>query len=132
MINPLKHIRIIHGAFGIISAVSVQLSLAGTIDKPNVIFILIDDGGYTGLGCYGSPFYETPNIDRLASQGIRFTDAYASCPVSSPTRSSILTGKYTVNTGITDFIPGRQNNEKLYCLPTERLKIGRASCRERV
>ncbi len=76
--------------------------------KPNVIFILLDDFGYTDLGCYGSKFYETPNIDRLASQGVRFTDAYAACPVSSPTRASILTGRYPVNTGITDWIPGRQ------------------------
>jgi len=76
--------------------------------KPNIIFILLDDFGYSDLACYGSRFYETPNIDRLASQGIRFTNAYASCPVSSPTRASILTGRYPVNTGITDWIPGRQ------------------------
>lgn len=76
--------------------------------KPNVILILLDDFGYTDLACYGSRFYETPNIDRLASQGIRFTDAYASCPVSSPTRAALMTGKYPVTTGITDWIPGRQ------------------------
>ena len=76
--------------------------------KPNVIFILLDDFGYTDLGCYGSKFYETPNIDRLSRQGIRFTDAYAACPVSSPTRASIMTGRYPVKTGITDWIPGRQ------------------------
>jgi arylsulfatase A-like enzyme len=76
--------------------------------KPNVIFILLDDFGYTDLGCYGSKFYETPNIDRLASQSVKFTDAYAACPVCSPTRASIMTGRYPVNTGITDWIPGRQ------------------------
>lgn len=76
--------------------------------KPNVIFILMDDFGYTDLACYGSRYYETPNIDRLARQGIRFTNAYAACPVSSPTRAALMTGKYTVNTGITDWIPGRQ------------------------
>jgi len=76
--------------------------------KPNVIFILLDDYGYTDLCCYGSKFYETPNIDRLASEGIRFTDAYAACPVSSPTRAALMTGKYPVNTGVTDWIPGRQ------------------------
>ena len=53
-------------------------------------------------------YYETPNIDRLAQEGVRFTDAYAACPVSSPTRASIMTGRYPVNTGITDWIPGRQ------------------------
>lgn len=72
--------------------------------KPNVIIILLDDYGYTDLGCYGSKFYETPNIDRLASEGIRFTDAYAACPVSSPTRAALMTGKYPVNTGVTDWI----------------------------
>src|SRR5512139_3172956 len=76
--------------------------------KPNVIFILLDDFGYADLGCYGSKFYEPPNIDRFASQNVRFTDAYAACPVSSPTRAAIMTGRYPVNTGITDWIPGRQ------------------------
>jgi arylsulfatase A-like enzyme len=95
------------------AAVSIPVSvllLTGKPEapKPNVIFILLDDYGYTDLGCYGSKFYETPNIDRLASQGLRFTNAYAACPVSSPTRASIMTGRYPVNTGITDWIPGRQ------------------------
>lgn len=91
--------------------------------KPNVIFILLDDFGYSDLGCYGSKYYLTPNIDKLAKQGVRFTDAYAACPVSSPTRASILTGKYPVNTGITDWIPGRQQSnsgspsDKLIALP---------------
>ena len=91
--------------------------------KPNIIFILLDDFGYTDLGCYGSKFYETPNIDRLASQSIKFTDAYAACPVCSPTRASIMTGRYPVNTGITDWIPGRQASnsgsptDKLIALP---------------
>lgn len=91
--------------------------------KPNVIFILLDDYGYTDLGCYGSKYYLTPNIDRLAKQGVRFMDAYAACPVSSPTRASIMTGKYPVNTGITDWIPGRQASnsgsatDKLIALP---------------
>jgi arylsulfatase A-like enzyme len=72
--------------------------------KPNLIFILIDDLGWRDLGCYGSTFYETPNLDRLASQGMRFSDAYASCPVCSPTRASVMTGKYPATVGITDWI----------------------------
>jgi arylsulfatase A-like enzyme len=76
--------------------------------RPNFVFILVDDLGWTDLGCYGSTFYETPHIDRLASNSMRFSDAYAACPVCSPTRASILTGKYPVRTGITDWIPGRQ------------------------
>ena len=70
-------------------------------DKPNVIFILADDLGAHDLGCFGSTFYETPNIDRLANRGTRFTQAYAASPLCSPTRSSILVGQYPARTGIT-------------------------------
>ena len=70
-------------------------------DKPNVIFILADDLGAHDLGCFGSTFYETPNLDRLAKRGTRFTQAYAASPLCSPTRSSILTGQYPARTGIT-------------------------------
>jgi hypothetical protein len=62
--------------------------------KPNIVFILVDDLGWSDVGCYGSDLHETPNIDKLARQGIRFTDAYAAAPVCSPTRASIMTGKY--------------------------------------
>ncbi|TDO05360.1 sulfatase [Sunxiuqinia elliptica] len=62
-------------------------------NKPNVLFILIDDLGWQDLECYGSTFYETPNIDKIRSEGIMFTNAYSACPVCSPTRASILTGK---------------------------------------
>ncbi len=72
--------------------------------KPNFLFVLIDDMGWKDLGCYGSSFYETPNIDRLAAQGVRFTNAYAACPVCSPTRASILSGKYPATLGVTDWI----------------------------
>jgi len=74
--------------------------------KPNVVLILIDDLGWSDLGCYGSTYYETPNIDRLATQAMRFTDAYAACPVCSPTRASLMTGKYPATANLTDFIPG--------------------------
>lgn len=74
--------------------------------KPNIVFILADDQGWHQLGCYGSDFYETPNIDRLAAEGMRFTDAYAACPVCSPTRASIMTGKYPARLHLTNFIPG--------------------------
>lgn len=62
--------------------------------QPNFVFFLIDDMGWVDLGCYGSKLYETPNIDKLASEGMLFTDAYSSNPVCSPTRASIMTGKY--------------------------------------
>ncbi len=73
-------------------------------DQPNIVFFLADDLGQRDLGCYGSTFYETPHLDRLASQGARFTDAYAACPVCSPTRASIMTGQWPQRTGITDYI----------------------------
>mgnify|MGYP001202382400 CR=1 FL=1 len=74
--------------------------------KPNVLFILADDLGWMDLGCYGSSFYETPNIDQLSKEGVRFTNAYAACPVSSPTRASFQTGKYPARLHLTDYIPG--------------------------
>jgi arylsulfatase A len=79
------------------------------IPRPlNFVFILIDDMGWTDLGCYGGKSYDTPNIDRLATQGMRFTNAYAACPVCSPTRASIMTGKYPARLHLTDWIPGRK------------------------
>ena len=77
--------------------------------SPNVIFFLVDDLGWSDLGCYGSEFHETPNIDKLAKQGVKFTDAYAACHVCSPTRASILTGKYPASINLTDWLPGRRD-----------------------
>ena len=74
------------------------------MSKPNIIFILLDDFGWMDLGCYGSSFYQTPNLDRLCADGMHFTDAYASCPVCSPTRASVLTGRYPARVGVTNFI----------------------------
>ncbi len=73
-------------------------------DRPNVVFFLVDDLGQRDLGCYGSTFYETPHIDGLAKQGALFTDAYAACPVCSPTRAAVQTGRWPQRTGITDYI----------------------------
>jgi arylsulfatase A len=72
--------------------------------KPNFIIINVDDLGWTDLACYGSRFYETPHIDRLATQGMTFTDAYAACAVCSPTRAAIMTGRYPARLGLTDWI----------------------------
>ncbi len=77
-----------------------------TEKKPNIVFILIDDLGWADLPVYGNRFHETPNIDRLAREGMRFTDFYAGAPVCSPTRATIQSGQYTPRTGITNFIPG--------------------------
>ncbi len=75
--------------------------------QPNIVFFLVDDLGWADLACYGSTFHETPNLDKLAASGMRFTDAYTSCPVCSPTRASIMTGKYPARLNITDWIPGQ-------------------------
>ena len=78
-------------------------------DKPvNVVFILVDDLGWADIGCYGSRFYETPNIDKLAATGMRFTDAYAAAPVCSPTRASIMSGKYPARIDTTEWFGGPQ------------------------
>jgi arylsulfatase A len=89
---------------------------AGGADKPNIVFFLVDDMGWTDLACYGSTFYETPHIDALAEQGVRFTDAYAACHVCSPTRASIMTGKYPASLDLTDWLSGRRE------FPFQRLK----------
>ncbi len=89
-----------------------------------MVLILADDLGWADLSSYGSTFYETPNLDKLAAAGVRFTQNYATCPVCSPTRASMMTGKYPVKTGVTDWIRGRQDNgkaqsyEKLIAKPT--------------
>ncbi|MBI4662056.1 MAG: sulfatase [Verrucomicrobia bacterium] len=88
---------------------------AAVSSPPNVIFILIDDLGWTDLGCFGSTFYKTPHIDQLAARGMKFTDAYAACPVCSPTRASIMTGKYPARLHLTDWLPGRRD------LPAQKL-----------
>ncbi len=80
---------------------------AGKVAKPNIIFILADDLGQMDIGAFNpTTFYETPNIDGLAKRGMKFTQGYAACCVCSPTRGSIMTGKYPPRFGITNFIPG--------------------------
>ncbi|MEZ6045375.1 MAG: sulfatase-like hydrolase/transferase [Planctomycetaceae bacterium] len=97
--------------FGCIISIASNLSAVHGADDtqktpPNVILFLADDMGWRDLACYGNEFHETPHIDKLAAEGMRFTDAYAACPVCSPTRASILTGNYPATLNLTDFIPG--------------------------
>jgi arylsulfatase A len=91
-------------------------SSSGQAGKPNIVFILIDDMGWSDVGFNGGRFYETPNIDKLAGQGMKFTQAYAACSVCSPTRASIITGKYPARLHMTDYLPGRPD------YPFEKLK----------
>ncbi len=79
------------------AAASITIQAA---DRPNIIFILCDDMGYGDLGCYGQPYIETPNIDRMASEGMLFTQAYAGSPVSAPSRATIMTGQHTGHTEV--------------------------------
>ena len=80
-----------------------------TARTPNVVFFLVDDLGWSDVGCYGSSFYETPHIDRLAKEGVKFTSGYAACHVCSPTRASILTGKYPATMNLTEWLNGRSD-----------------------
>ena len=105
--------------------VIVLLFLTGCnqdVEHPyNVVFILIDDMGWTDAAPFGSTFYETPYLERLASESMRFTNGYAACPVCSPTRASILTGKYPARLRQTDWIPGRSDRDDQKLLQVEDL-----------
>ena len=97
----------------------------------NFVFVLMDDLGQRDVGCFGSTFYETPSIDRLAAEGMRFTSGYAACPVCSPTRASIMAGKYPARLNITNFIAGMKSGklvppEYRKELPLEEFTVGEA------
>ncbi|WP_129663917.1 sulfatase [Phytoactinopolyspora endophytica] len=99
--------------------------------RPNIVLILADDLGWRDLGCFGSTFYETPNIDRLAESGISFVQSYAASPVCSPTRASLLTGKYPARVGVTNWIGGHAVGSLLdvpyfHCLPQQEYSLARA------
>ncbi len=97
-----------HRAFVISLGMTLGATLkASEAPRPNVIVIVADDLGWADLGCYGSTFHATPNLDRLARGGMRFTNAYAACPVCSPSRAALMTGKYPARLHLTDWLPGR-------------------------
>ena len=85
--------------------------------QPNIVFILADDLGWKDLSCYGNPFNETPHLDKLAQNGVRFTQAYAACPVCSPTRASIMTGKYPARLRLTNYIAGNRTDKASPVIP---------------
>ena len=85
--------------------VTLPVQIMADDGRPNIILFLIDDLGWMDLGCQGSTYYQTPNIDQLATEGVRFTDAYAACAVCSPTRAALLTGKYPARLLLTDWLP---------------------------
>ena len=111
--------RLNAGMLACIAAAPALANAQSPDSKPNIVFILADDMGWKDLACYGNPHTETPNIDGLAKSGIRFTQAYAACPVSSPTRASILTGKYPARLQLTNFIAGNRTDPASPVLPAQ-------------
>jgi arylsulfatase A len=93
--------------FVLVSLTIARPNLAAEAPKPNIVLIVLDDFGWADLGCYGSTYFETPNLDALARRGMRFTNGYAACPVCSPSRAAIITGKYPARLHLTDWLPGR-------------------------
>ncbi len=125
--NRRDFIRVVGSGLGTLAitgcnSIAKQLE-SHALENTNIVFILIDDMGWADLPCYGNKFHETPNIDRLARQGMRFTDAYAACPVCSPTRASIMAGQYPARIGITDFIPGHWRPFENLTVPDNRLQM---------
>ena len=90
-----------------LAAVALLAGPLAAAERLNVVLVVADDLGWADLGCYGSKYHKTPHLDRLAADGMKFTFGYAACPVCSPTRAAIMTGKYPPRLGITDWLPGR-------------------------
>lgn len=130
--NPLLKLQTRFLLLGLALSVMLgRLSARQEDTRPNIVFFFADDLGWAQTGAYGSEYYHTPNIDRLAREGVRFTDAYAAAPICSPTRASLMTGKYTARLNLTNFIPGYpppntpmvQPRMQLY-LPVEEFTLG--------
>lgn len=90
---------------------SSVFAIATAAEKPNIIMIYIDDMGYGDLGCYGGKYTPTPNIDKIAEDGIRFTQFYVASPISSPSRAGITSGMYPCRWGITSFLHEKSGNK---------------------
>ena len=93
------------------------VAFSSGIEKPNIVIFLVDDFGWRDLSCYGSHYYETPAVDKLAGNGVRFTNAYSACTVCSPTRAALMTGKYPARLHLTDWIPGHQRSDAKLRVP---------------
>lgn len=98
-------------------------NLHATYDKPDFVFFLVDDLGWGDIGCYGSKFHETPNLDKLASQGMKFTNAYSACMVCSPSRAAILSGRYPGRLHLTDWIAGHGRKNPKLLIPDWTMKM---------
>jgi len=105
------------------SCVTPPVSTGESFRPPNIVLILVDDLGWRDLGCYGSDFYQTPRIDSLARQGLRFTNAYAAASVCSPTRASLMSGLAPARLHITDWIPGMRYPRAPLTIPAIRNEL---------
>src|SRR4029077_9815479 len=103
----------------LLTSTLATLTVAAEPPRPNIVLFVIDDLGWADLGWYGRTFSRTPNLDRLAAGGLRFTNGYAACPVCSPTRASIMTGQYPARVGITNYLPGKHPLPYSKLLPPE-------------
>lgn len=115
-----KNLKEVTGCI-VLAAMTVACSAPlQTPDKPNIVFIMADDMGWADLPVYGNKFNEAPHLTRMAEEGIRFTNAYAACPVCSPTRASIQSGQYPARVGVIDFIPGHWRPYEEVTVPQNR------------
>jgi len=111
-----KGLGLLWMAAWLVMGMGLASSALQAAERPNIVLIVADDLGWADLGCYGSRYHRTPHLDQLASEGLRFTQAYAACPVCSPTRAALLTGKWPARLHLTDWLPGRPDR------PDQRLK----------
>ncbi|HOW80792.1 MAG TPA: sulfatase-like hydrolase/transferase, partial [Verrucomicrobiota bacterium] len=95
-----RALRVAGACLALLILLTGSFSSRGADRPPNIVFILADDLGYTDVGCYGSKYYETPNIDRMAASGIRFTSGYSCGPNCAPTRAALMSGQYGPRTGV--------------------------------
>ena len=115
--NLLRQMLVVLACAVAIVGVLISEVRAGEVaPRPNVILIMLDDLGWADLGCYGSQFHKSPQIDRLAKEGMRFTQAYAAAPVCSPTRAALMTGKWPARLHVTDWLPGNPFADPRYRL----------------
>ncbi|MEA2067788.1 MAG: sulfatase-like hydrolase/transferase, partial [Verrucomicrobiota bacterium] len=124
MVNRNSIVKII--ATGI-AALALCAADAAPQKVRNIVFVLADDLGIKDLGCYGSDYYETPNLDRFATEGMQFVNAYSAHPVCSPTRASILTGRYPARLHLTAYIPGQECPKAKLSHPKDWIKYLRNS-----
>lgn len=125
LINNFNRIKKIILAFIAITILFTSCANEKEQERPNILFVLVDDMGWRDLACYGHEIHETPNIDRLASQGMRFTQAYAACPICGPSRAAIMTGKFPSRTGFVDNFIDRPKGIRQF-MPLEEFTLAEA------